>query len=52
MEQVQEMMVSSLHKSTRTICANIFVQFLLEYPLEAGRLEQHINHVVKNLGYF
>jgi U3 small nucleolar RNA-associated protein 20 len=46
------MMVSSVTRSTRTMCAQIFVQFLLEYPLEAGRIEQHINYLLKNLGYF
>jgi hypothetical protein len=25
---------------------------LLEYPLEPARVEQHINHLIKNLGYF
>ena len=45
-------MITSLAKSTRSICANIFTQFLLEYPLEADRVEQHINHLLKNLGYF
>lgn len=43
MENVQEMMVSSVTKATRSMCAQIFVQFLLDYPLEAGRIEQHIN---------
>jgi U3 small nucleolar RNA-associated protein 20 len=46
------MMVSCVTRSTRTMCAQIFVQFLLEYPLEAGRVEQHINYLLKNLGYF
>ena len=45
-------MITSLAKSTRGICASIFTQFLLEYPLEAERVEQHVNHLVKNLGYF
>lgn len=45
-------MITSLAKSTRGICASIFTQFLLEYPLEQDRVEQHINHLLKNLGYF
>jgi len=52
METVQDMMVSNVQKTTRTVCASIFVQFLLDYPLEPKRLEQHINHVVKNLTYY
>ena len=46
------MMITSVAKSTRTVCASIFSQFLLEYPLESSRVEQHINHLLKNLGYF
>lgn len=45
-------MITSLAKSTRSICASIFTQFILEYPLESERVEQHINHLLKNLGYF
>jgi len=51
-ENVQELMITSIAKSTRTVCSSIFTQFLLEYPLEPARVEQHINHLLKNLGYF
>lgn len=51
-EQVQELMITSIAKSTRSVCASIFTQFLLEYPLEQSRVEQHVNHLLKNLGYF
>ena len=51
-ETVQDLMITSLAKSTRGICAQIFTQFLLDYPLEPARLEQHLNHLLKNLGYF
>ncbi|TNV87999.1 hypothetical protein FGO68_gene14880 [Halteria grandinella] len=51
-EQVQELMITSIAKSTRSVCASIFTQFLLEYPLEQTRVEQHVNHLLKNLGYF
>lgn len=34
METVQEMMVQTVSHNTREICANIFVQFIIEYPLE------------------
>ena len=52
METIEEMMVTNISRSTRTICANIFVQFILEYPLESSRVQQHINHMLKNLTYF
>ena len=34
METIEEMMVTNINKTTRSVCANIFVQFILEYPLE------------------
>ena len=52
METIEEMMVTSITRSTRTVCANIFVQFILEYPLEQSRVQSHINHMLKNLTYF
>ena len=52
METIEEMMVTNISRTTRSTCANIFVQFLLEYPLEAQRVQQHINHMLKNLTYF
>jgi hypothetical protein len=45
-------MITSISKSTRTLCSSIFVSFLLEYPLEAERVSSHFNHLLKNLGYF
>jgi U3 small nucleolar RNA-associated protein 20 len=45
-------MITSISKSTRTLCSHIFVQFLLEYPLEAERVASHFNHLLKNLAYF
>lgn len=50
-EIVQEMMISSVNKLTRGLCQAIFVQFLLDYPLENSRVEQHINFLIKNLGF-
>jgi hypothetical protein len=52
METIQEMMVINVQRHTRSVCASIFVAFILEYPLEESRLEQHINHMLKNLTYF
>lgn len=45
-------MVTNISRTTRSICASIFVQFILEYPLEKERVQQHINHMLKNLTYF
>lgn len=50
-ETVQEMMISSVDKLTRQLCQNIFIQFLLDYPLENSRIEQHINFLLKNLNF-
>jgi U3 small nucleolar RNA-associated protein 20 len=52
METVEDMMVTCVQKNIKTTCASIFIQFILEYPLEEKRLEQHINHMIKNLTYF
>ena len=52
MEIIQEMMVSNVSQHTKDVCAGIFVSFILEYPLEHSRLEQHLNHMLKNLSYF
>ena len=51
METVQDMMVSSVDKLTRQLCQSIFLQFLLDYPLENQRIEQHINFLLKNLSF-
>jgi len=52
METIEDMMVTNISRTTRGVCANIFVQFILEYPLEQSRVQQHINHMLKNLTYF
>jgi U3 small nucleolar RNA-associated protein 20 len=44
-------MVSSNSKQIRGLCSSIFVQFLLDYPLQNERVEQHLNFVLKNLSY-
>jgi hypothetical protein len=49
-EEVQEMMVFNTLPSIRGLCASIFMQFLLDYPLSPERVEQHINFLIKNLG--
>jgi len=50
-ETVQEMMISSVHQLVRGLCSGVFVQFLLDYPLENSRVEQHISFLLKNLAF-
>lgn len=45
-------MVTNVQQQTRQTCAQIFLQFITEYPMEQSRLDQHINHMLKNLTYF
>lgn len=52
MTSVQELMVTSVEKSTRSACAQIFVTFIMEYPMETQRLDTHMQHLLKNLTYF
>ena len=52
METVEDMMVTCVQKNVKATCSSIFIQFILEYPLEEKRLEQHINHMIKNLTYY
>lgn len=51
-EVLQDMMITNISKPTRSICSLIFTTFLLNYPLEDSRLAQHLQHLLKNLGYF
>lgn len=50
-EIIGDKMVTHTNKSTRTICAQIYIHFLVNYPLEERRVEQHVNHLIKNLTY-
>ena len=48
---VADKMVTHSNKSTRIICSSIFIIFLIDYPLEEKRVEQHVHHLIKNLTY-
>jgi U3 small nucleolar RNA-associated protein 20 len=50
-DDVSKMFVRSHKASSRRQCSNVLLQFLLRYPLGAERLQQHLDHFVKNLGY-
>jgi len=52
MTNIQEMMVTSVQKTTRYTCSQIFITFMLEYPMEEKRLDTHVQHLLKNLTYF
>lgn len=45
------MLLQSSLARTRQLCQEVFVQFLLDYPLENTRIEQHLSFVVKNLKF-
>lgn len=51
MENVAQIMITSQSHQTRELCRQVFLQFLLEYPLGPKRLQKHINFLVKNLSF-
>lgn len=50
-ERIQEMMINNNLIYIRNTCSDIFIQFLLDYPMENSRVEQHISFILKNLSY-
>jgi U3 small nucleolar RNA-associated protein 20 len=50
MTRVSEVMVQSQLPPVRQVCGQIFLQFLLDYPLGAKRLQQHLDFLLTNLG--
>ncbi|CDW84473.1 small subunit processome component 20 homolog [Stylonychia lemnae] len=51
-KNVQDLIITSLSPSVRSLCSSIFVTFLIEYPLEQERLTQHLNFLLKNVGTY
>jgi len=51
-EQVQELMVTSVQQNVRQVCSSSLLIFLMEYPLEATRFQQHFGFLMRNLSYF
>ncbi|TMW55858.1 hypothetical protein Poli38472_008506 [Pythium oligandrum] len=49
--RIGEILVQTDSQSARANCATIFITFLLEYPLGAKRLTQHLHFLMKNLTY-
>ncbi|CAJ1353350.1 unnamed protein product [Effrenium voratum] len=50
-DAVGEIMITGSDKRTAQQCAQIFVDFMLDYPHEPKALQQRMNHLLKNLGY-
>jgi U3 small nucleolar RNA-associated protein 20 len=48
---VAKHMVRSQQPTVRQLCAQVFLGFLLDYPLGHKRLSQHLDFVVRNLAY-
>lgn len=48
---IADKMITSVNNGIRGTCAQIFISFLIEYPMEEKRVEQHIHHLIKNLTY-
>ena len=51
MEHVGKLVVTAESGNVRVQCGKLFLQFLLHYPLGEKRLQQHIDFVLRNLGY-
>lgn len=49
--RVAELMVTSQVESIRKKCSQILLQFLLDYHLSGTYLQQHLDFLLKNLGY-
>ncbi|KAK3255424.1 hypothetical protein CYMTET_35392 [Cymbomonas tetramitiformis] len=51
MTRVSEHMVRSQQAPVRDLCAQVLLMFLLDYPLTAKRLGEHLEFLVQNLAY-
>jgi len=51
MNRIAELFVQSQTESIRKTCSQLFLQFLMYYPMAATRLQQHLDFLVKNLEY-
>jgi len=50
-DAVGEVMIAGSDKRTAQQCAQIFVDFMLDYPHEQKALQHRITHLLRNLGY-
>eukprot|EP00435_Cladocopium_sp_Y103_P041316 s1356_g11.t1 len=50
-DTIGEIMITGSDKRTSQQCAQIFVDFMLDYPHEQKALQHRMNHLLKNLGY-
>jgi U3 small nucleolar RNA-associated protein 20 len=51
MTRVSQHLVRSQQAPVRALCSQVFLMFLLDYPLGEKRLRQHLEFLVRNLGY-
>eukprot|EP01135_Chromosphaera_perkinsii_P004611 Nk52_evm4s292 gene=Nk52_evmTU4s292 len=51
MKKISDLMVRSQVNSIRQLCSQVFLQFLLDYPLGQKRLQTHMLFLLKNLAY-
>eukprot|EP00047_Mylnosiga_fluctuans_P015284 m.44907 g.44907 ORF g.44907 m.44907 type:complete len:2742 (-) comp5850_c0_seq1:279-8504(-) len=51
MDRVAELLIQSPQASTREQCRQIFLQFLMDYPIGHKRLEHHLTFLVSNVNY-
>ena len=52
MNRISELIVSASSPSVRQTCLQMFLNFLLYYPLGSVRLQQHLDFILKNLSYY
>ena len=50
MTKVSKLMIRSQMPPVRQACSQVFLQFLLDYPLGPKRLQQHLDFLLTNLG--
>ena len=51
MEVILKLSVQSQNSSVRQQCCQIFMQFLIEYPMGKQRLEDHLKQMILNMKY-
>ena len=51
MELILKLSVQSQNSSVRQQCGQIFMQFLIEYPIGKQRLEDHLKQMILNMKY-
>jgi hypothetical protein len=50
-DDVSRLLVTSLRPNARSLCASVFLRFLITYPMSDKRLQGHLDFFISNLGY-